>query len=245
MLLVAAASTCTLSAVRLAVAGQAETRPKIWEGVYTASQATRGRTAFESTCVLCDKVDLSGGQGPPLKGEAFMANWEGESLNRLFVKVRDTMPPDFGLLEPQTKIDIVAYLVQSNGFPPGQVELDQNPETLEDIQIVKKGASVGVANFSLVRVVGCLTQGTSKTWVLSFSSEPVVTREDSPTEMVLKEAALIPLATETFLLLNASRFQPESYVGHKFEARGLLYRAQGNNRITLTSLRAVSPACVP
>jgi cytochrome c5 len=226
-----------------AAAGQAVSGPKIWDGVYTAAQADRGKTAFLSTCVLCHKSDLSGGQGPTLKGDRFMANWEGESLNQLFVKVRDTMPPDFGLLEPQTKIDIVAYLIEANGFPAGSVELGQDAATLDDIQIVKKGAPLGIANFSLVQTVGCLTHGPADTWSLTRASEPVATKSDGPTPSGLNDGERQPLGTDTFLLNNVTRFRPESHGGHKLEAKGLLYRAPDDNRITLTSLTMVSSTC--
>ena len=39
-------------------------------------------------------------------------------VDSLFTKVRDTMPPNFGtILDDQVKLDIVTYILQTNGFP--------------------------------------------------------------------------------------------------------------------------------
>ena len=62
-------------------------------GVYTAAQAeTRGRTVVEAHCSECHHDDLSGGEGPALVGSSFMVKWEMQSVERLFHKIRDTMP---------------------------------------------------------------------------------------------------------------------------------------------------------
>ena len=80
----------------------------IWNGVYTAAQATRGKTTFDTTCTRCHGADLAGTNGPPLVGDKFFANWETDSLNSLFVKIRDTMPPNSAtILEPEAKLDIL------------------------------------------------------------------------------------------------------------------------------------------
>jgi mono/diheme cytochrome c family protein len=215
----------------------------IWDGAYTTAQAERGKSAFAMNCARCHKADLEGDRGPALKGDAFMMNWEGESLNRLFVKVRDTMPPNFGaVLEPQTKIDLVAYLLQENGYPDGLTELGQDSDELDALKMVKKGANTGAPNFSLVRIVGCLTEGSNRAWLLTHTSEPVVVKDDGPTATVA-DVEKMPLGADTFLLVNVARFRPESHNGQKLEAKGLLYRSPGDNRINLTSLQMVSPAC--
>jgi mono/diheme cytochrome c family protein len=218
--------------------------PKIWDGVYTAAQAERGRAAFTASCVLCHKDDLSGGQGPALTGELFMINWQGETLNRFFAKVRDTMPPNFGLLESKTKLDIVAYILSVNGFPAGAAELTENPDELDGIQILKKGALGGIPNFSLVEIVGCLTPGPNNTWLLTNTTEPVATREESTTPAGLTEAAARPAGVETYVLSNVTPgFGAPAHPGHKMQARGLLYRDGTARRLNLTSLQMLAPTC--
>src|SRR3954465_3439532 len=64
----------------------------IFDGVYTAAQAARGKARFEQDCATCHRETLTGASGPPLKGATFMKNWEFLGLNALVSKVFDTMP---------------------------------------------------------------------------------------------------------------------------------------------------------
>ena len=70
----------------------AQDPPPIWAGVYTAAQAERGRSVVAAHCGECHHEDLSGGEGPALVGSSFMVKWEMQSVERLFHKIRDTMP---------------------------------------------------------------------------------------------------------------------------------------------------------
>ena len=66
---------------------------KIWDGVYTEAQATRGKPAFETSCGRCHNNELVGSErGPALKGDGFFSHWENDTLDKLFTKIRDTMP---------------------------------------------------------------------------------------------------------------------------------------------------------
>ena len=72
--------------------------PRIWEGVYTAAQAERGKTTFNTACIRCHGVDLAGTTAPALKGDRFQSSWGGSTIEALFGKIRDTMPPNFGTI---------------------------------------------------------------------------------------------------------------------------------------------------
>jgi mono/diheme cytochrome c family protein len=230
----------SLEDIRLAKKG-------IWDGVFTAEQAARGKTALlQNGCNGCHGPELAGDRGPSLKGERFISAWENGSLNRLFVKLRDTMPPlNAKQVSPNTKIDIVAYLLQVNGFPSGSAELGLDADALEGLPIVRKGADNGAApNFALVQVLGCLTQNPNGSWVLSNSTEPSTTKDESATPAGLKTAEANPLGTQTFELVSVtSSFQAESHKGHKMEARGLLYREPNYAELNLTSLAMIAPNC--
>ena len=93
--------------------------PRIWQGIYTAAQAERGKDTYTSTCLRCHGADLMGVTAPALSGDRFFASWEGEPIDRLFVKIRDTMPPTFSTsaIDDKTKLEIVTYILQTNGFP--------------------------------------------------------------------------------------------------------------------------------
>jgi len=94
-------------------------------GAFTGAQATRGQTGYASACSVCHLDDLSGSdQAPPLSGDGFLANYMGQSVGDLVDRVRNTMPLDNpGSLTSSGATDIVAYILQSNGFPTGQQEL--------------------------------------------------------------------------------------------------------------------------
>ena len=104
----------------------AQDPPPIWAGVYTTTQAERGATVIQRHCSECHHDDLSGGEGPALAGSTFMVKWEMQSVERLFHKIRDTMP-EVGSTDvtDSEKLDSVAYILQQNGFPAGRCRADR------------------------------------------------------------------------------------------------------------------------
>jgi mono/diheme cytochrome c family protein len=225
----------------LALAGvDAQAPPRIWQGVYTTVQAERGKAAYDTSCVRCHGADLGGTSAPSLKGERFMDTWGGENLSRLFEKIRDTMPPLFGtFVSDDAKMDIVGYILQTNGYPAGKVELKAGVE-LASIQIVGKGDPARIQNFALVQLVGCLSRVENK-WRLTRSGDPAATTVAVAPADALSSAAEKPLGVGDYLLLNASPFDPASQQDQKVEARGLIYQESGNERLTVTSLKGLGP----
>jgi hypothetical protein len=215
-----------------------DSAPRIWQGVFSAAQADRGMASFNSSCLRCHGDKLQGNTAPALSGDRFFTTWSGEPIATLFAKIRDTMPPNFGTsIDDRTKLDIVSYILQTNGFPAGTSELSLTGADLANAQILKKGEQTVVQNFSLVQTVGCLSRGADNAWMLMRTADPLVTRDDVPSAQSLASAATRPLGTRTFRLLSAKPFSPESHQGHKMEARGLIYNEPGDERLTLTSLR--------
>jgi mono/diheme cytochrome c family protein len=227
----------TLEDFRLAKKG-------IWDGVFTSAQSERGKAALQQNgCNGCHGAALEGARGPSLKGDRFIAAWENGVLDKLFTKIRDTMPPlNAEQVPPNTKIDIIAYLLEVNGFPKGSAELES--ASLADVQLVKKGASSAAPNFALVQVLGCLTQDPSGRWILANSTEPVVTKEEAATAADLRASQTRQLGTELFGLVSVTpSLHAESHKGHKMEARGLLYKDKNFAELNLTSLSMLAPAC--
>src|SRR3954470_3881656 len=175
-----------------------------WDGVFTAAQADRGKQNFlTGRCGGCHKLDLTGDRGPALKGDDFLAHWENGSVVTLFDKIRETMPPNApNETTDDAKIDIVAYLLQQNGFPAGRTELRADADSLGIIDLVRKGQTNTIPNFSLVQVVGCLSPGTNNTWTLSRTSEPVLTRDDEPSAAALRTAQAKSLGAQSFTLVS-------------------------------------------
>ena len=129
---------CTAVTVAVTVAaGQTPTSTDrtVRDGIYTAEQAKRGRTAYDTKCASCHD---GGTMGPELWGDAFLASWDSKDLNALFNRIQTTMPEDApGSLSESAALDIIAYVVQTNGFPPGDKAI-QSAGALPLIRIVRK-----------------------------------------------------------------------------------------------------------
>jgi mono/diheme cytochrome c family protein len=220
-------------------------KQSIWDGVYSTAQAERGKAAFlAGRCGGCHLVDLSGDRGPALKGEAFVSHWEGTTVSSLFAKIRDTMPPNApNETTADAKIDIVAYLLASNGFPSGASTLKIDAPALDAIEVVRKGQGSRAPNFALVQALGCLSHGPGGAWVLTKTTEPVVTKQEEATPTSLKEAQGTAAGDLTFQLVSIVPFKPESHEGQRMEARGLIYRDATDARLNLTSLQMIGATC--
>jgi len=187
--------------------------------------------------------------GPPLKGEPFIDRWREDSLVSLFTFIRTKMPQDSpGKLSESTYLDLLAYLLQTNGNPAGPVEL--TTASLPTTLLVGRDGPKPLPTNALVRLVGCLTPGAGNTWTVARAAEPERTREgEQTTPEELKSAAAKPLGAKTFRLQNLTELQPainpEGWKGHKVQAKGVLIRQTNNDRINVISLMTVAPDCGP
>ena len=96
------------------------------DGVYSSAQAARGQQVYQAQCVSCHGSILQGGGGPPLVGDAFLANRSSQPLKNLVDKIQKTMPfdqPD--TLSRNQSIDLAAYILQTGKFPAGQNDLTE------------------------------------------------------------------------------------------------------------------------
>jgi mono/diheme cytochrome c family protein len=114
----------------------AQTAHSTLDGIYTAEQAQRGRAAYSDSCLECHGRGLEGDvENRPLVGYQFTTNWVGGSVLTLFDRVRVTMPGDKpGTLGRQKIADILAFILQSNGYPAGKTELSTKAELLQEIR---------------------------------------------------------------------------------------------------------------
>lgn len=168
-----------------------------------------------------------------------MTTWGGGSVTRLFEKVRDTMPP-FGTstLDDKTKLDIVTFILQTNGFPAAGKELAV--ADLEAIQILAQGEQPKAQNFARVQVVGCLARGDANRFVLTEASEPVAAAPGAEASAQAADNAPTPApGTGRVVLLNASQFGSDARVGQRVDARGLVYRDERDTLLAVMSLKVV------
>lgn len=230
----------------VATQAPAEKSKTVWDGAFTAAQAMRGKAVFEVQCATCHSKDLSGDSAPPLKGTVFIDHWREDNVNSLFTRVRTTMPRrNPGTLTPEMYLDVVAFLLEANGYPAGEAEL--KTDALKSFLITDKDGPTAVPDFALVQMVGCLTQNPDKSWTLTNADEPKRTRNPGqPEEPELKASADKPLGTDTYKLLYVDSFRtgfnPDSFQGHKMEAKGFLIR-KPDLRLSVTWLESVAPNC--
>jgi mono/diheme cytochrome c family protein len=217
----------------------------IWAGVYTAAQAERGRAVVQTHCSECHAEDLSGGEGPALSGSTFMLKWETLTVERLFHKIRDTMPSvgstDVTLEE---KLDSVAFILQQNGFPAGMSELADAPGTLAAIKMVPKDGVATPRAGALVQAIGCLEQSAGNQWTITRSTSPQITTLDPMSASDKSSAAALPQGSATIQLLSVFP-SPAPLKGHKILVKGLLIKAPSGDRINVTQLESLAPACAP
>jgi hypothetical protein len=71
-------------------------------------------------------------------GAAFTSHWSGKPLRALYSRIISTMPiTDPGSLSEKETLDLLAYILQGNGFPPGK-ERTTSAKELNTIQFVSK-----------------------------------------------------------------------------------------------------------
>ena len=231
------------SAVCLAFGQESENSSKtVWDGVYSSSQAERGKEVYRTTCSGCHGAELSG--NPPLRGSIFLGHWLEDNLNSLFAKIRN-MPPGGDRSPESTHLDILAFLLESNGYPAGQTDLSMTD--LDAIRLTEKEGAGAVPNYATVETVGCL-EHIDGNWILNRAGAPMRTRNpDKPTEEELKRLAGRALDRHTFILLSPSSFAPgfriEEHKGEKMAAKGLLIRTDSDERINVTWLETLSKSC--
>jgi cytochrome c len=113
-----------------------QTAPTIRDGVYTQAQARSGKKTYNEKCSSCHLESLEGGtnESPALKGDDFISHWDGQPLRALYSRIISTMPSnDPGSLSEQQTLDVLAYILQKNGFPSGEKPL-QLPDELNKIR---------------------------------------------------------------------------------------------------------------
>ena len=243
----AAAAVClgivALTGTQPRAAQEAE-EPSVWDGVYSTEQALRGKKAYEATCARCHGEDLSGANARPLAGESFIRDWGGLKLDGVLTRAK-TMPPGAaGALGEAGYVDIIAYVLEVNEFPHGELEL--TAERAGDILVYGADGPDAVPNFAMVQVVGCLARD-DRAWIVTGGSEPIRTRDpDASTGDVLALTQAMALGSNTFELMYVFP-DPDPYEGHRVEAKGFLIRREDGSgaldAINVTAVASLEAAC--
>lgn len=129
-------------AASLLVVTVAAQNKTVLDGVYTDAQAARGQATYTTACESCHRADLSGGMAydadaPALKRDNFGVS--RKNLGNLYTYMAMDMPKDApGSLSDRAYADVLAFLLQQNGYPAGAKELPGDADALKTIAIVKK-----------------------------------------------------------------------------------------------------------
>ena len=117
---------------------RAQDSRSVWDGVYTTEQAKRGAVLFDAECAGCHGASgEGGGMAPALVGNAFTANYDGQTVGDLFERTRATMPVGKeGQLSAQMNADITAFMLECNEFPAGGAELPSQAMVLKMVRFV-------------------------------------------------------------------------------------------------------------
>ncbi len=93
--------------------------------IFSQAQAERGRATFRAICAECH-------YSSEFRGTQFQFSWRRRSVADFFEEISSTMPEDApGGLEPAQYLDVVAYVLELNGFPAGEGDLPLDLEALE------------------------------------------------------------------------------------------------------------------
>ena len=173
------------------VTAQAPAGKTVWDGVYTDAQAARGRSAYQQHCSECHGANLEGAEAVALKGDRFNLSWRESSVDKLFRQISTNMPMSedgslAGSLARGVYVDIVALVLQNNGFPAGSTEL--TPENAAGVAIQAKSGPGELPHAASAQVVGCLTRTGPRAWKVTRGSKPV---RSGPLENKLDAAATL------------------------------------------------------
>ncbi|HEY7444678.1 MAG TPA: cytochrome c [Vicinamibacterales bacterium] len=213
----------------------------VWDGAYTADQATRGSISYSANCAECHGANLQGGEGKALRGEQFWSDWRESTVGELLTYISKNMPyaedgSRAGTLSPGIYAEIVAHILEKNDLPAGTVELTESSSA--GVLIIRKDGPGELPASTLARVVGCLApRGADGSWRLVRATRP-------------ERAAAAGGAPETDVPLGDREYQLKfvltpltNFVGHRLLVTGLLLGDGGVEGLNVSSVKSVAATC--
>jgi mono/diheme cytochrome c family protein len=114
------------------------------DGLFTAAQAARGGAVYARSCAECHGQNLEGKTSTALTSSRFTTKWaDGKhTVDDLYFVIRTQMPYGSpGTLTNQQYIDIVAFVLQKNGYRAGGKELAPDSTSLKATTITAQSGS--------------------------------------------------------------------------------------------------------
>jgi len=230
----AVVGTAAGAVVVSAAAQTAPVQKTLWDGVYTADQASRGNAVFGTTCANCHTLDSQGRR--PLSGKTFWDSYTQKTVGDLFTFMQKNMPNgNGGSLSESTYADLVALVLQSNGVPAGTTELV--PAAVAAIPIIPKEGASELPAGALVRIVGCLAK--NGTDFVVTSATPLQRTEKSG---IAPDDATRPLG-EKSIVLKFLLTKLDANIGKRVLATGLLIGVGGADGLNVSTVTKVADTC--
>lgn len=203
---------------------------------------------YMSICGECHGASLEGVSAPALEGDRFIERWREDTLDSVFGFIRDRMPPrrpDAGSIPESDYLDVLAHILDTNGYRSGPTEL--TAEALTAVMLVGAGGPQPVPDGSLVLSVGCLTRTSGGSWLLTEATEPRRTRVSTATtpEEIARSEAAEP-GTLSFRLTAFGAvpdFSPAEHINQRVLAKGYLVRQPNAERIGVSAVEVLDPTC--
>jgi len=108
--------------------------------LYTDAQAAAGAAKFAADCQVCHGAQLQGLVGPALKGPNFASVKSGFAVSDIFMIVSQNMPASNpGSLAKDDYVQIMAFILQQNGYPAGTTALTYDGATNSNVPLVYHG----------------------------------------------------------------------------------------------------------
>jgi mono/diheme cytochrome c family protein len=105
--------------------------------LYSEAQAARGAVAYQAHCAACHGVQLNGiDTAPSLVSPQFIGSWKGQSVAKLIVRIRSTMPANApGTLGTSMVEDISAFILKENQVQAGSNEMPKDMKSLQGLTL--------------------------------------------------------------------------------------------------------------
>jgi len=135
----------------------------------------------------------------------------------------------------EEKLDVLTHILVSNGVTLGAAaDLPLDRQVLDRIVITKDAAAQPApGDFWEVWAEGCLVRRPGGRWGLE-QARAVTTASNEPLT-----------ASPSFTLYNTAPATTDDRAGHVAQARGLVLRAPGDDRLSVAALEVTGRACAP
>jgi alcohol dehydrogenase (cytochrome c) len=106
------------------------------EALFTSEQAAAGKAVYQGSCASCHGPQVDDGEAPPLRGGAFLGKFGGKPAADLFTYASTKMPPGSpGSLGKAQYAQVIAFVLQQNGFATGRKEFASDASALASVTI--------------------------------------------------------------------------------------------------------------